>query len=556
MINFNKITLSFIVLFTLTMSCKKEADLKNPNALQLEQLNTETDLISIAQGGTYINGFNGPGGSSLGWLGDSYFSLGLAYHSLMGDEVGAEAANQLINQISLPDKVTYDDGTSTNNSAPSRNVYRINNNIFNVGNNPLYYEWLSMYALNNSSNKTLSIINTIKINGDSTNKKNTLRAWAYWWKGLAYAKIGSMYYAGLIVNSVDAILPSTNKYVSSAKIIAESNKNLDLATALINGITDETTYSDMLAALIPDFCEVGKGGVLTPTMWKHNINSLKARNLLVNKNLSGIGTMPTMTPADWTAVLALTNDGIGSGDYVFTGRTADANGFFSSGSGSIQAMTAINSGTSGHKTFRLSERLYQDFKATDLRRANNFVSKIYKNQVGGFTFSTRKSLKNGGAGNGSAVIANNAIGQQEIFIACSYEENELMKAEANINLAGANLNTGLLSIDAVRSYQGSGLPLLAGTTITQAQAKEELRLERRTALAFRGLAFYDARRIGYIYDVSKGGGRTGCVVYTSAGVVNTNAILNYNFFDYWDVPDNELYINKASSDSDPVKNPN
>ena len=134
-------------------------------------------------------------------------------------------------------------------------------------------------------------------------------------------------------------------------------------------------------------------------------------------------------------------------------------------------------------------------------------------------------------------------------------ENELMKAEALINLGGATLNAGLMSIDAVRTYQGSGLAPLAGTIITQANAREELRLERRTALAFRGLAFYDARRIGYIYSVANGGGRTKCVVYTSAGVVNTNATMNYNFLDYWDVPDDEIYINPPAPGSAPTKNP-
>jgi starch-binding outer membrane protein, SusD/RagB family len=80
---------------------------------------------------------------------------------LLGDEVGAEAANQLINQISLPDKVSYDDGTSTLNSAPSKQVFRINNSVFNPGNNPFYFEWLSMYALNNAANKTLSVTKNI-----------------------------------------------------------------------------------------------------------------------------------------------------------------------------------------------------------------------------------------------------------------------------------------------------------------------------------------------------------------------------------------------------------
>jgi starch-binding outer membrane protein, SusD/RagB family len=365
-----------------------------------------------------------------------------------------------------------------------------------------------------------------------------------------------MYYAGLVVNSVDAVKPQSNVYLTSTQMITEANKNLDKATALLTGISNTSVYEEILGGLIPAFCQVGNGGILNTDMWIRNINTLKARNLLVNKSLAGIGGLPQMTTADWNTILTLTNAGIQNGDLVFTGRTASSNGFFSSGAGSVQAMTAINSPTAGAKTFRISERLYQDFKAGDARKANNFISKTYKNQVGGFTFSTRWALKNKGASNGSATIANSDVGEQEIFIAGSYEENELMKAEALINLGGANLNNGLKSIDKVRSYQGAGLPLLDGSGITQTVAKEELRKERRTALAFRGLAFYDARRIGYIYDASKGGGRTGCIVYTADGIVNTNATMNYNFLDYWDVPDDETYINTPGTGSAPVKNPN
>jgi starch-binding outer membrane protein, SusD/RagB family len=556
LMKFNKIYLVLAIAFlAMASSCKKQLDVKNPNQLGFNDLTAEADILGIAQGGIYINGFNGPNGSALNWLGDSYFSLGLGYHSLLGDEVGAEAANQLINQVSLPDKVTYDNGTSTVNSAPSRNVIRINNSIFNKGNNAINYEWLSMYSMNNGANKVLKYIDQIKYTSDAADKKNVLKAWAYFWKGYAYSKIGSMYIAGIISNGVDAIKADNSNYISNAAMIAEANKNYDLAVSSINAVTSATVFAEYVGKLIPSFCQTGNGGILTKAMWQRNISTLKARNLLVNKSLSGIGGLPTMTAVDWNTILTLTNNGIQSSDFVFTGRAAASNGFFSAGTGSVQAMTAIASSTAGLKTFRLSERLYQDFKTGDARKANNFVGKVYQNQVGGFTFSTRFALKNAGNGGSTAVIANSAVGAQEIFIGGSYEENELMRAEANINIGGANLATGLAQIGNVRTFQGSGLAALPAAT-TVAQAKEELRLERRTALAFRGLAFYDARRIGYTYDVSKGGGRSGCVVYKSDGTLNTNAFMNYNFFDYWDVPDNEVYINVPAPGSAPVRNPN
>ncbi len=95
----------------------------------------------------------------------------------------------------------------------------------------------------------------------------------------------------------------------------------------------------------------------------------------------------------------------------------------------------------------------------------------------------------------------------------------------------------------VRTYQGAGLAAVSGTGLTDAQAKEELRKERRIGLAFRAVAYYDARRWGVLDPILQGGGRTGAVALSRTGVVNTNATIEYNFLDYWDVPDNEIAYN-------------
>ena len=155
---------------------------------------------------------------------------------------------------------------------------------------------------------------------------------------------------------------------------------------------------------------------------------------------------------------------------------------------------------------------------------------------------------------GVVEYSNSTPGQYEVYIAGSYEENELMKAEANINLG--NIDVGLASVDLVRQYQGAGNAAVSGTGLSKPQALEELRRERRVALVFRGTSFYDARRWGVIDDVSKGGGRTGAVVISSTGVRNTNATINYNFLDYWDVPDDEVALNPPAAGSAAVKNPN
>jgi hypothetical protein len=88
--------------------------------------------------------------------------------------------------------------------------------------------------------------------------------------------------------------------------------------------------------------------------------------------------------------------------------------------------------------------------------------------------------------------------------------------------------------------------------MTQAAAYEELRKERRIALVFKGLSFYDARRWGITEPSSS---RTGVIVLSSTGVVSTNGTINYGFLDYWDVPDNELAYNPAGAGSAPIKNP-
>src|ERR1700750_735113 len=89
----------FIFLALGTGSCKKQLNVGDPNDPTLDaNASDETGIEALASGGVYINGFqNGDG-----WLGNSYFSLPYGYNELLGDVVTGEAANQLINQISLP----------------------------------------------------------------------------------------------------------------------------------------------------------------------------------------------------------------------------------------------------------------------------------------------------------------------------------------------------------------------------------------------------------------------------------------------------------------------
>ena len=529
------------------VSCKKQLEVKNPNQPTPESATTEAGIIALAQGGVYRNGFRDLKYSD-GVYG-FFWSGAIGFHEMMGDAIQVEAANAFINQIGCPDKATLDDGTVVlNPNSPNtqkaliRNVVNFNSN---QGQNTLYYEWAYMYSMIKACNSILDIAETATFLSEPATKKATIQAWAYWWKGFAYARIGSIYYAGIINNTAEG---TNSNYVTKEAIISESDRVLDLATAALNTVTAVTAYNEVLGKLIPGFCQVGKGGILTTDMWKRNINTLKARNILVNTPVA------TMTADQWTSILTLTNNGVLATDKIFTGRSNTAGDFLSPTSGTVASK--VQNALAGGNTYKLSERLVQDFKPGDNRLANNIAQTVtwIGSSDRGHVFNTRYRLINKGAGMaGVKVYTNTDAGGEETFLAGSYEENELMKAEALINTN--SIDAGLALIDAVRNSQGAGLAAVSNTGLTLAQAKEELRRERRVALPFIGLSFYDARRWGIINPVSEGGGRTGAVVITGTGAVNTNATIEYNFLDYWDVPDNELVYNPPSASSAPVKNP-
>ncbi|MDJ1468009.1 RagB/SusD family nutrient uptake outer membrane protein [Cytophagaceae bacterium DM2B3-1] len=548
-----------IAVFFGTIACKNQLDVGNPNEPTVDQnVITESGLISLAQGGVYINGFyNGDG-----WLGDSYFSLPWGYNELMADNLGADASNNQVSTIGVPDYIVYDDGTKVTNSSPSIGIIRTYNTRASTGasNNPIYYQWLNMYALNNACNVVLTKIDGITFTGDAATKANTFKAWCYWWKGYAYASIGSMYYSGLIIEDVSGAnsIPNGN-YVLHDVIIDKSNEYFKLAATTLDGITTTSDYQEVLGQLIPEFCQVGNGGVPSPEMWKRNINTMLARNILINKLAPFVDGNPNatitksstsaMSTSDWNDVLTYATNGIKEGDYVFTGRSPANNYFFSPSGGTAAALTT---GINTSATFRISERFTQNFKEGDKRFSNNFdQTTTYKNS---YSFTTRHSMIDGGNGQaGVYVYGSQTEGEYEVFIAGSYEENALMLAEANIRLG--NTDQGLSYVDDVRNYMGAGIAPVSGKGLSLAGALTELVKERRVALIFRGLSFYDNRRWGWTYDIANGGGSYGNTVVTTGGTVYTNATINYNFLDYWDVPADESELNPSTSEV-ATKNPN
>lgn len=550
------------MIFIAGAACKKQLQVGNPNQPTFSgNVTSFAGLAAFTQGATYINGFvNGDG-----WLGNSYFSLPYGYAELLADNVGADAANQAISVVSIPDKVTNPDGTffanPGTNQIPFLRSYNTRANT-GAGNNALYYQWLNMYALNNAENTVLYYIPTVS--SLTTDQANTFKAWAYFWKGYAYASIGTMYYSGLIVDTYNG---ASNVYKVHDSIIARSNYYYNLAATTLAAITSVSDYTTTLTALVPTDFVKGHGGIPTIAMFTRNINTMLARNIILNKlnpfvnNVVGAtiskSTITPMQASDWASVLSLANNGIQQGDIVFSGHAGATNAVFSPGSGSVAAMTA---GTNTNSTFKITERFIQNYNPADARLTTNFTFNNTTPYGNGGTFATRWSLnKPTTPYTGVVTLGSVTAGVIEVYIAGSYEENALMIAEASI-MTGA-INNGLIQIDAVRAYQGagSGVPKLAGTSLTTSQAMAALTAERRVALVFRGVAFYDARRWGWTYNTSNGGGYYNGVYFVSTASpakIYTTSVFNYDFLDYWDVPADESVLNPPGSGSAAIVNPN
>lgn len=546
-----------ILLFALS-SCKKQLDIKNPNDPTFEvNVTTEAGITAYAKGGVYWNGFN----YGNGWLGDSYFSLPWGYHELMGDVVGGgQGSNNQTTTMGVPESFQADPAdpsTVFTNTAPEVSIIRSYNNIgaSAADNNALKYEWSSMYGMLNACNLTLEHLDAVPLSAD---KAATIRAWAYWWKGYAYAQLGTLYYAALIVDKSNT---KVSKFSSQADIIGESNRNLNLALTSLQGIANQGDYSAIIAQLIPAQNQVGLGMPLSSAQWVRSINTMLARNILLN-HLSPFvngnpgatipkATIAPMTAADWQAVITYCTNGIKKGDYVFTGRTSASNSYFTPNFGSVASLLTASNQTT---TYKLSERLVQQYKTGDKRRAN-FTTANGTFNGDANTNSTRYSLVDGVTTglSGIPILGSREVGGLEIYIGPTYEENALMLAEASLRTG--NIEGGLGYVDEVRAAQGAGVPAVKGTGLDLAQALTELTMERLAALALRGLSFYDLRRWGWTYSTANGGGRYGATLIYKTKLY-TNATINYNYMDYWDVPADETDKNPPSADSAPVKNAN
>jgi len=536
-------------------ACKKTIlQLPNPNAPTPQgSLVTEGGIDAFAQGIFYKWIAFETGDGNL-----NFFDIAWYMESNMGDEDFTPYSNygsrypMNIAKITLP--APYNTVVvNPSGFATQLNILESFNTRAAGDGNSIQYEWDCFYFVNSQANALLLALDNpnLKLTGDAATKKKLLQAWAYYWKGYSYSKIGSMYLAGVIDDSPDSSAKglTSSLYIPHDQVIAAANKNFDLAASIFSGITENADYDATFKAIIPTFNL--PNNVLTPAMWVRQIKSFEARNYLVNRKVAA------MTAADWSTVQSLAAAGMTQSDYTLQWGVAPAGiPDLTKGLGSLFHPMVLHT-VAGGLSF-VSERLIQDIQPGD-QRLNYFTpypgGAVVNVLNRGIQFGTRyvpQDIEKGGK-----YATENYAPTATVPIAPTWEETALMIAE--VDIYQGSVDAGLQLIDKVRASQGAGLPVLAGSGITQAAAIAQLHSERRIGLYLHNTSWYDARRWGITTPVSQGGGRTGNIVVPgtlvgTAGYQVLPCLIDYSFSDYWDVPQNELDFNPPSGSSAPVKN--
>ena len=104
---YNKFLVGILGLTLSLTACKKDLDISNTNLPTPESAQNEPGVLSFAQGAIYRNGFYDLKYSD-GVYG-RYWAGTIGFQEIMGDIIGAEAANAYMNQIGCPDKVILDE---------------------------------------------------------------------------------------------------------------------------------------------------------------------------------------------------------------------------------------------------------------------------------------------------------------------------------------------------------------------------------------------------------------------------------------------------------------
>ncbi len=514
----NKLLLILSAVLIITFGCDDALQVENPNEPTPTVLETEEGLTRQATGI-----YNAMGGGWFEWI--VWY-----YHESMGDAFVVPWGNRNWRTMNHPTSIEFSDGTIHRPIDTNRGLTQPEEAVLlnsrDEADPPFLYEWRQMYRINNEANLILQILDNgnVTFSGNAVAKQQGYAAWAYFWKGFAMARVGSMYTEGLII---DTYGETNNDYVSRQEIINESNRLFDLAISNAPGF-------DEVVNVVP-----AQFGSMTSASLAQMANTMKARNILVNNYREDI------TNAQWQQIADLTANGLDANTNALSLVADNA--------------TYLGSVTPTYRYWLgwgfVSDRLIQEFYPGD-NRLSSFSVVTTENPTVTADTAFQYTGARGWHFTSPYLIdppyygeAN--IGDMTLYL-ISAEENALMNAEANFELG--NLPEAAAGVNASRTMQTAGLAPEDGTTITW----EKIRRERRVALAgTRGaLSFYDNRRMGWVRDVSEGGGRSNAWVRPKDAngnllFIDKGATINYNYLEYWSPPIHEITFNPVDDTISP-----
>jgi len=514
-----KVVLILYAVVIINFGWDDELQVESPNERTPAVLETEEGWTGQATGI-----YNAMGGGWFEWI--VWY-----YHESMGDAFVVPWGNYNWRTMNHPTSISFTDGTVHRPIDTNRGLTQPEETVLlnsrDEAEPPFLYEWRQMYRINNEANLILQILNdgNVTFVGDAVAKQQGYAAWAYFWKGFAMARVGSMYEQGLVIDTYGV---TNSNYVDRTEVIAESNRLFDLAIQNAPGF-------DEVSSVVP-----GQFGGITSASLAQMARTMKARNILVNKYRADI------TNAEWQEIATLTATGIDDNTNALALVADNA--------------TYLGSVTPTYRYWLgwafASERLIQEFYPGDNRLGSFSVVE----NVATPTTTADTAFQYTGARGWHFIspylidppyYGEATIGDMTLYL-ISAEENALMNAEANFELG--NLAEAAAGVNASRTMQGAGLADEDAASITW----ETIRRERRVALAgTRGaLSFYDNRRMGWVRDVSEGGGRPNAWVRPKDAngnilTIDKGATINYNYLEYWSPPIHELTFNPVDDAIDP-----